>query len=154
MVGWTYFPVSTLPAAYEIVWCRFPDHTDLTNPSPKARPALVRTASHDGDGHGEVQAVYGTTKLKLHTRRNDFFITNLSEMDACGLHRATRFDLDTCAWVPWADEWFETLPSYTSPIIGHLTGHGVRMLQTTLSVRQRNAQRVMEQQQGASDKPE
>lgn len=84
---------------------------------------------------GEVQLVYGTTKLKMHERRSDFFVTNNAEMDACGLYRATRFDLDAIAWIPWAEEWFDILPGYKSPIIGRLTAHGVKMLQTTIAYR-------------------
>jgi hypothetical protein len=57
-------------------------------------------------------------------------------MDACGLFQATRFDLDIVAWIPWALEWFETLPGYTSPIIGHLSPHGIKMLQLTASYKQ------------------
>jgi len=81
-----------------------------------------------------VHVVYGTTKLKLH-RRRDFFVTNVAEMDACGLNKATRFDLDKIAWIPWASEWFATLPGYASPIIGHLSAHGSKLLQIELSYR-------------------
>lgn len=69
------------------------------------------------------------------TRRADFFVTNLAEMDACGLDRATRFDLDNMAWIPWAEEWFATLPGYSSPIIGHLSNHAIRLLQYDLAWR-------------------
>jgi len=94
------------------------------------------------EGEGEVQLVYGTTKLKLLQRPRDFFVTNVAEMDACGLNKATRFDLDKVAWVPWADEWFSTLPTYTSPIIGHLSGHGMRLLQVELAHRQATLEAV------------
>jgi len=136
-VNWTPFPISTLPAPYDIVWCRFPVHESLGDPGPKPRPALVKNVAITPDETGEVQLVYGTTNLKMMERRNDFFVTNNAEMDACGLYRATRFDLDAIAWIPWADEWFDILPGYKSPIIGHLTGHGIKMLQTTISYRQK-----------------
>lgn len=136
MVELTYFPISTLPAPYDIVWCRFPDHDSLGKPSLKPRPALVRSvATVDGD-KGEIQIVYGTSKLKMMQRRQDFFITNQAEMDVCGLYRATRFDLDKVAWVPWTIEWFDILPDYNSPVIGHLTAHSIKKLQTLVSYRQ------------------
>jgi hypothetical protein len=136
MVEYTHFPISTLPAPYDIVWCHFPEHTSIGNPSLKPRPALVRSvATIDGE-RGEVQVVYGTSKLKMMERRQDFFISNHAEMDACGLYRATRFDLDKVAWIPWAIEWFDILPDYNSPIIGHLTAHSIKKLQTLVSYRQ------------------
>jgi hypothetical protein len=133
-VNWTYFPVSTLPAPNEIVWCRFPHHDLLGNPGPYARPGLVRNTSLES-GNPAVELVYGTTKLKLQTRKLDFFITKQSEMDACGLYFATRFDLDEVHWVPWADEWFETRPGYTSPIIGKLSFYGMQALHITVELR-------------------
>lgn len=132
----TFFPLSTLPAPYDIVWCRFPTHEDLGNPAIKARPAIVvNVGVNEEDREGEVHLIYGTSNVKLHQRMGDFFVTNVAEMDACGLNKATRFDLDTMAWIPWADEWFETLPGYSSPIIGHLSGHAIRLLQIDLAYR-------------------
>ena len=138
MVGFTSYPLSTLPAPYDVVWCRFPEHSSLGNPGPKARPALVKNVATTVHGTGEVHLVYGTTNLKLNSRTFDFYVTNAAEMDACGLFKATRFDLDIVAWIPWALEWFETLPGYTSPIIGHLSPHGIKMLQLTASYKQAN----------------
>ena len=80
--------------------------------------------------------MYGTTKLKMQTRKLDFFVTKQSEMDACGLYYATRFDLDEIHWLPWADEWFETRVGYTSPIIGKLTYTGIEALRLTVELRQ------------------
>lgn len=133
---WNFFPPSTLPAPLDVVWCRFPHHTDLGTPGPYPRPALVKNASVDEDGRGEVQLVYGTTTLKLQNRKNDFFITKQAEMDYCGLWRATRFDLDCIAWIPWADEWFETLQGYSSPVIGHLSHNSIKMLEMTIALKQ------------------
>lgn len=58
-------------------------------------------------------------------------------MDACGLFKATRFDLEEVHWLPWAEEWFETRPGYTSPIIGRLTEGGLYLLQITMEIRRR-----------------
>jgi|GEM_PF-5783563 len=86
-------------------------------------------------GRPSVELVYGTTKLKFESRQLDFFVTKQSEMDACGLYFATRFDLDQVHWLPWADEWFETRPGYSSPIIGKLTYQGIQALQLTAELR-------------------
>lgn len=131
------FPLSILPAPYDIVWCRFPFHHSLGEPGPKPRPALVRNAATLPNGTAEVEVVYGTTNLKLHKRKYDFIVSKASEMDACGLYRATRFDLDKLLWLPWNTEWFEVLTGYNSPVIGSLTEHGIKMLQLTAEVKQR-----------------
>lgn len=137
-----FFPISTLPAPYDIVWCRFPEHVDLGEPGPKPRPAIVLNVAVDAEaGEGDVQLVYGTGTLKLGRRPRDFFVTNVAEMDACGLSKATRFDLDSIAWIPWADAWFDVLPSYASPIIGHLSSHATKLLQMELGRRQAQALR-------------
>lgn len=95
----------------------------------------MNVAVDPDEGEGEVQVVFGTTNLKMLQRRRDFFVTNLAEMDQCGLDKATRFDLDKIAWLPWANEWFDCLPGYTSPIIGHLSHHSTRLLQIELAHR-------------------
>lgn len=133
-----YLPPSILPTPYDIVWCRFPFYPDL-KPALKARPALVRNTAESADGILEVEVVYGSTNLKSLRRQNDFYITKASEMDACGLYRATRFDLDNLAWLPWTTEWFATLPRYPSPIIGHLSEEAQKALQFTIGYRQRHS---------------
>ncbi|WP_156428407.1 hypothetical protein [Novosphingobium sp. FSW06-99] len=141
----TFFPISTLPAPYDVVWCRFPFDDSLGTPGPKPRPAIVLNIAADVDaGEGEVQLVYGTTKLKTLHRPRDFFVTKLLEMDACGLNKATRFDLDKVAWIPWAGEWFAALPGYNTPVIGRLTQHGQTLLQIELSYRQAQNLRQVE----------
>lgn len=97
------------------------------------------------DGTHEVEIVYGTTRLKFDQRPDDFFVTNVAEMEACGLDRATRFDLDNILWLPWAAEWFEPLHGYSSPVIGRLTDYAVKMLQITVGFRQAKAQRAAQQ---------
>lgn len=59
-------------------------------------------------------------------------------MDACGLYRATRFDLDQTIWLPWDTDWFEIRADYNSPTIGKLTGEAIKMLQIIQSYRKRN----------------
>lgn len=152
-MSWTYFPVSTLPTPLDIVWCRFPHHTNLGNPGPYPRPGLVRNTGLDANGNPAVQLVYGTTNLKFEQRKLDFFVTKATEMDACGLYKATRFDLDEVHWLPWADEWFETRQSYTSPIIGHLTEIGNYMLQITLELRRRKQEKAASSRRAKPTKP-
>lgn len=136
LVTWAYFPLSTIPAPYDIVWCRFPQHDSLGHPGPKPRPALVRNALTNAAGQGIVDLVYGTTKLKLSDRDLlDFVISNPREMDNCGLYRATRFDLDHNVCVPWAAEWFDVVTGTASPIIGHLSDAAIKMLQITLGLK-------------------
>jgi hypothetical protein len=136
VVTWAYFPISTSPAPHDLVWCRFPDQVSLGSPGPKPRPALVRNAAINDDGHGEIELVYGTTKLKMHSRPFDFIVSQPYEMDHCGLYRATRFDLDNVVWVPWAAEWFDVVPLTESPIMGRLSDNMIRMLQTVMSYKQ------------------
>jgi hypothetical protein len=88
------------------------------------------------DGTGDVEVVYGTTNLKLLTRPYDLIISKASEMNACGLYRATRFDLDNSVWLPWNTDWFEILPDLFSPVIGKLSPEAVKLLQMTLAWKQ------------------
>jgi len=113
---------------------------------------VLNVALHEGQddeaSEGEVHLIYGTTNLKMMQRRRDFFVTNMAEMDLCGLDKATRFDLDKIAWVPWAEEWFDTLSGYTSPIVGHLSQHSTKLLQFELARRKAQALKAIEQQEG------
>lgn len=139
MVTWAYLPLSTLPAPYDIIWCRFPEHESLGQPGPKPRPALVRNVGIDvAHGYGEVEVAYGTTRLKTASRLYDFVVSKPAEMDQCGLFRATRFDLDNVLWIPWAAEWTSSPPGTESPILGHLSDHAIKMLEITLAYKNRN----------------
>ncbi|MFC3711267.1 hypothetical protein ACFOMD_01710 [Sphingoaurantiacus capsulatus] len=100
----------------------------------------------DDDGLPWVSVVYGTTKLRREERLGDFVVANLAELDAAGLYRATRFDLNKCATLPWATNFFQTRPGYQSPVIGRLSEYGIYMLQVTISVRQARQQREVERQ--------
>jgi hypothetical protein len=97
----------------------------------------VRHVALVGDNEADVQVVYGTTNLKMQQRKLDFFVTNIAEMNICGLDKATRFDLDNMVWLPWATEWFEPLPMQSSPIMGALSANAVKMLQLTIMQRQK-----------------
>lgn len=131
---WTYFPFSTLPAPCSIVWCRFPYVEDVDLPGPKKRPCIVKRASADQDGNPWVHIAYGTTKRVFLTDLDNFTVSNVAEMDACGLWCATRFRLDRVALVPWANEFFADAPGRTSPVMGRLSEHGVTLLRYQASL--------------------
>jgi len=97
---------------------------------------LVRAVAVLDDGTGEVEVVYGTSTLKLDTRLYDLVISKMSEMNECGLYRATRFDLDKSIWLPWNTDWFEIRPDFFSPVIGKLTAEAIKLLQITLAYKQ------------------
>lgn len=135
---WKYYPVTTLPAALDIVWCRFPEHLDLGNPGPKSRPGLIAETALSEDDLPEVHVIYGTSKLKHDTRPLDFFVENYQDMDAAGLYQATRFDMDHHLWLPWAQEFFVP-PStkYANPAIGHLSANSLELLGIILKMRKK-----------------
>jgi hypothetical protein len=97
----------------------------------------VRNVAINDDGTAEVEVVYGTTNLKLHTRLFDLVVSKASEMDACGLYRATRFDLDQTVWLPWNTDWFEIRSDFNSPTIGKLTSEARKMMQIVQSYKAR-----------------
>lgn len=154
MVGYTYYPYSTAPAPYDIVWSRFPNIEDPAMPGPKARPALVRQAFQASDGNAWVKVVYGTSMDPYKTTLADFSVVTLPEMNVCGLRCATRFRLDREATLPWSREFFECLPEKPSPIIGHMPQYEVKKLQMQIAYLQ---QRIVEwraqeeEQAGRSD---
>ena len=101
---------------------------DAEKPGPKARPALVKRASADQHGNPWVHVAYGTTKEVSKLGVENFIVSNMAEMDTCGLWCATRFRLDRVAILPWADEFFADAPNRTSPFMGRLSEHATRLL--------------------------
>lgn len=138
-MAWTYYPASTLPAPFDIVWSHFPEALALDKPAPKSRPALVlQTAVSEPGFCPEVRVAYGTSNLKLATRKNDLFVQNYEDMSVAGLYQATRFDLDNIIWLPWAEEWFVPVGrQYSSPVMGRLPEHHRRILGFMMIERQR-----------------
>lgn len=128
--GLTFYPLVTIPKPLDIVWCRFPEAENPNKPGPKSRPGLVRSLALNKDQtKAIVEVTYGTTKLKSINRALDLHIQNLSCIEACGLERATRFDLDRIIWMPWTKEYFEPAPGYTRAIIGHLDPNSLMQLE-------------------------
>lgn len=132
------FPISLLPAPYDLVWCRFPDVENPKLPGPKARPALVRRSFIDQDGNPHVEVAFGTSKDPCRTSLSDFTISKMSEMDACGLWYATRFRLDRTMVLPYTDEFFEVRSDCRSPVIGQLTEYAIRLLQVQMAYYQQS----------------
>lgn len=131
-----FFPLSTAPAPYDIVWCRFPYVEDPGVPGPESHPGLVRQAFADQDGNPWVRVVYGTSVDPMRTGRNYFTVAKMSEMDICGLYRATRFCLDRCMELPWGPDYFQPLPRAGTIILGKLSDYAIRLLQIQVSYNQ------------------
>lgn len=122
-------PLSTVPAPYSIVWCRFPYKEAPGQPGIKERPAIVRQAFADDENQPWVNVVYGTSRNTSLSSPGQFVIANLADMDSCGLHKATRFNLLRCEQLPWSQDFFTELPGYQSPVIGQLTPYLIRLIQ-------------------------
>ncbi len=112
-------------------------------PGPKPRPALVKRANADQDGNPWIHVAYGTSRDVFRFGPQNFIVSNVAELDACGLWCATRFRLDRVAELPWCDEYFADAPGRTSPFMGKLSEHAVGLLryQAALLVRKQQADR-------------
>ncbi len=116
--AWVRFP----PSAYDIVACWYPDRGGLAS-EPKLRPCLVTVVLRDEESSSfACRVAYGTTSLKIiHRQHLDLIIQNAVDLDQIGLARATRFDLDNTAVLPWTSEFFGCWTGYQTPRIGALT---------------------------------
>lgn len=115
--------LSTPPSRFDIVTCLYPEDTDYT-PGRKLRPTLVVQVLRDTRESGSFacEVAFGTSSLKILQRQHlDVIIQNASHLTECGLPRATRFDLDNKARLPWNQSFFGCWPGYRTPIIGSLT---------------------------------
>ena len=112
---------------------------EVDKPGPKPRPALVKRASGDQDGNPWLHVTYGTTKEVTRRGINNFIVSNVLEMDLCGLWCATRFRLDRVVLLPWAEEFFIDAPGRASPVMGRLSEHAVQLLRYQATIRQKRA---------------
>lgn len=131
--AYSFYPFSTAPAPFDVVWSRFPLMETPDLPAQKARPALVKVAFADQNGNPWVTVVYGTSKAPYKSGLEYFTVATLSEMNQCGLRCATRFDLSREMTLPWAREFFTCIGGKPLPIIGHLPDYEVKKLQTQIS---------------------
>lgn len=119
--GPSYLSLAHLPRPLDIVGCRFPLVEEPAKPGPKARPGLVRSIALNADQtRAAIEITYGTTKLKGKDRPFDLHIQNFACIEACGLQRATRFDLDRTIWLPWIAEFFAPMEGYKDIRVGSL----------------------------------
>ena len=132
-MAFTFYPLSTAPAPYDIVWCRFPYEESPDQPGPVPHPGLIRQAFVDQDGKPWAEVVYGTSKDPNRDGFEYFTVSKVSEMDACNLKYATRFCFKTCMQLPWAEEFFQPLQGQATPIIGRMTDYGIRLLQMQMA---------------------
>lgn len=129
MSDWTYYPLSTAPAPYDTVWCRFPYVEAPKQPGPKPHPALVKQAFADQEGQPWVSVVYGTSVNPYKGGHENFTVASLTDMDMCGLKCATRFCLNRVLTIPYSQEFFGPAPGRPTPILGHLSQYQQRKLQ-------------------------
>ena len=94
---------------------------------------MIRGAFADQDGNPWVKVVYGTSVEPSRRGLQYFTISNMTEMDICGLFRATRFCFDRCMELPWAEEYFQPLPRTGQIVLGHLSDYGVKLLQVQMT---------------------
>lgn len=123
-IAWT----AAYPAVFDIVSCWFPERLAPRQPGSKLRPGLVTAIlQNQRTGEKRVRVSYGTSVLKFPTRGHlDLFIQNSDHVSQFGLGRATRFDLDFHAVLPWTPEFFGCWTGYSSPVISRLTEEYVR----------------------------
>ncbi len=117
-----FYPSETAPRVLNIVLCRFPFKEAPKEPPLRRSPCLVwRVRRYREDGMTYVSVFFGTSNLKTDIRlHRDLIIQNARSLRKFGLHRATRFDLDRTADLPWSPDWFPCPAAGTSPIIGML----------------------------------
>ena len=100
-----------LPAAGDIVYCRFPEK--VGKPGPKPRPALVTAIGVLDDGSPAVRVAYGTSQKTAQLRSGEFLISPAdgAAYSASGLSFPTKFDLGSLVALPFTDEWFRVPPT-------------------------------------------
>jgi len=117
---WTLSP----PNLFDIVAGYYPESKPKAG-TPAHRPCLITAVYQDTEGGTYAcEVAFGTKSLKSHQRAGlDIIIANSTDIDAMGLHMATRFDLDMRNRVvmEWKNDNFQPWKGYNSPRIGALT---------------------------------
>ncbi len=124
--SWTRAP----PAAYDIVACWYPETGGTAGASnAKLRPCLITSVLSDPDEPNLFfcRVAYGTNTLKIVQRqRLDLIVQVPADVREVGLAKATRFDLNNVAILPWTNEFFGCWSGYFTPRIGALSEHYIR----------------------------
>lgn len=135
-----FYPLDTHPMPLDIVWCRFPEDEFPRKPAPKSRPVLVRTVEYNvRRTQAWIHVSYGTTKRTPPKNfPHDLHIYKSTEVDNCGLLRATSFVLDRTAVLPWSPLFFVTRPDDgAGPIVGKLSPNRQERLAQLVKFRSR-----------------
>lgn len=117
--------LSRPPQAYSIITGFFPE-TKPKDGSPDCRPLLVTQVLQGSAGSIALRVCYGTTKVLFPQKANeDLIIQNSSDLDECGLLRATRFVIDPRQQVPllWSEDNFCLWSGCSHPRRGRLPEH-------------------------------
>lgn len=132
-IAWT----AAYPAVFDIVSCWFPERLAPREPGQKLRPGLVTAIlQNQRTGERRVRVAYGTTVLKFPTRGHlDLYIQNAADLAFFGLGRATRFDMDFLATLPWSPEFFGCWTGNSSPVISRLTEDYIKQYAYVLMTR-------------------
>lgn len=98
------------PSPGDIVWCRFP-HRELSDPGPKARPALVLRVG-EAQGKPVVEVAYGTSRKVESLYAGEFAIAPAdgAAYGAAGLGYPTKFNLGRTFELDFNDVWFAVPP--------------------------------------------
>lgn len=114
----------SLPAPGDIVWCLFPQLSDV-KPGPKPRPALV-VGVESREGGDVVSVVYGTSQNVTRLKTGEFAIMKSKHPAAyalAGLAYDSKFDFKVAVELAWSDRYFKVLPKNrhtNNPKIGTL----------------------------------
>lgn len=102
-----------IPAAFSIVWCRFPLDERPDEPGRTLRPCLVRasyTAEAMFDGRrrviGLIDTVYGTKQVDKFPPPGGFHIDREEDKRELGLIHDTVFNLDKVLRLAWTKTYF------------------------------------------------
>ncbi|TBX74481.1 hypothetical protein E0I74_26980 [Rhizobium laguerreae] len=110
-----YYDVAAVgvPAAFSIVWCRFPYEERPGEPGKDLRPCLVRksyTAEIEVDGKklltGLIDTVYGTKQIDKFPPPRGFHIERKEDKQELGLVYDTVFQLDNVLKLAWTRSYF------------------------------------------------
>lgn len=121
--------LDTLPSAYDIVTCWYPDRLNQGEPGLQLRPGLVIAILRNNKTQEvRVRVAFGTKNLKFATRSDkDVIIQLSSDIDALNLRCATRFDLDYSVDLPWNERFFGCWKGFSSPRLSAFREEHIRL---------------------------